>query len=129
MGCINGGEVTGFTMADEYELLPDRYKSSVLLNGKPKKFQYLADRMIMVNPQLSELLSYVRDKVSVNWYKTIRGKIINLMLTRYMYFHMYPQRYGHRMELILYANYFIIQQYLQRIVKVLIKNYISIIRI
>jgi len=120
---INGGLVISIPMSQEYELLPDRYKSSLLLKHRTKKFQYLADRMIMVNPQLKELLSYVRDKVSVRWYKTIRGRILGLVMVRYMVYHMNPQHYSHRLDLVLFANYSIIQNYLQRIVKVLIKNY------
>jgi len=123
MSYINGGQVISIPMAHEYELLPDRIIAAKLVNGKAKNFQYLADRMLMVNPELKEVLSYVRDKVSVNWYKTIRGRIITLMLTRYMMFQMNPQWYAHKMDLVLFANYSIIKNYLQRIIKVLIKNY------
>lgn len=123
MSYINGGQVISIPMAHEYELLPDRYKHSLLVKHRIKKFQYLVDRMIMVNPQLDELLSYVRDKVSVNWYKTIKGRIISLMMVRYMMFQMNSQWYANKMDLLLFANYSIIKNYLQRIIKVLIKNY------
>ena len=123
MSIINGGDVMAISKAREYELLPDRKKAAVLVNGKAKHFQHLVDRMVLVNPDLRVILSYVNNEVSNNWYKTIRGRIITLMLTRCMVFQMNPVHYKYRMELLLYANYSIIKNYLQRIVKVLINSY------
>ena len=123
MEAFNGGKVISIPMAYEYELLPIRSMRSNLLKHRAKKYYYLVDRLLMVNSELRMILSYVRDKVSVNWYKTIRGAIIGLVLVRYMMFHLNPQWYQFRMDLVFYANYSIIKNYLQRIIKVLIKNY------
>ncbi len=122
MRYINGGEVASVSSLDEYEFI-SRKNRHLLVQHRSKKFSYLADRMVMVNSDLRDLLSYVRDEVSENWYKTIKGRIIGMLLIRYVIFSLYPQQYGHRGELILYANYSIIKNYLQRIVKVLICNY------
>ena len=123
MRYINGGLVTSVPMSYEYELLPDRAMSSNLMKNVTRNFYHLFDRMVMVNPDLKEIMDFVRDKVSVNWYRTLRGRVINLMLVRFMVFQMYPQRYNHQSDLILYANYSIIKHYIQRTVKVLIKCY------
>ena len=123
MRVINGGLVNSFSMRDEYELLPDRDKHRNLIKHRTKKYQYLVDRMLMMNPELSRLMKFIGDRVSKNWVKTIRGRLISLMLVRYMAYNMNPQWSAYRHDLILFGNYSILQNYLHRIVKVLILNY------
>jgi len=122
MAYINGGQVLGMTLKDEYEFISrkDRHK---LLQHRSKHYHHLIDRMAMVNPDLREVLSYVRDNVSKKWYSTIKGSLIGLMMIRYMHYFLYPQQYAYRGDLILFANYFLLQQYLFRIVGVLIHEY------
>ncbi len=122
MAIINGREVIGMTWADEREFIDEKNRH-LLLQHRTKYFYHLVDRLRMVNPDLDTLLCYVKDNVSVNMYKTIRGRIIGLMLIRYTNFLLHPQWYAHKGDLIFFANYFHIQQYLQRMVKVLICNY------
>ncbi len=114
--------MTSISLAEEYELIP-RKISKLLTQHRTKPYLHLLDRMIMVNPDLKEMLEFVKSKVSENWYKTIRGSILGLFMRRYMLCLMNPQQHAHRMDLILFANYSIIKNYLQRTVKVLISEY------
>ncbi len=123
MKYINGGLVKPVTMKEQYALLPDRIKAEYIVKNRTKKYWYLADRMVMVNPDLKNMLDYVRTNVSDHWYKTITGRIINLMLYRYMWYKMNPQHFQYRGDLILFANYMIIQNFLQRTAGILKKEY------
>jgi len=122
MEAFNGGKVISIPMAYEYETVT-RYERQLLTQHRRQKFQYLADRLLMVNSQLREVLEFVKVNVSEKWYKVIRTRILTLMMIRYMMFQMNPQWYAYRADLIFYANYSIIKNYLQRTIKVLIKNY------
>ena len=123
MAVINGGEVIGISHADIYELVPNKSHRKLLINHRNKKFRYFADRMISENKDLQEVLFYVRDNVSENWFKTLRGTLTSFALIRYMYFQRNPQWYNHRMDLVFYASYVYLQKQLQRTAKVLIMNY------
>lgn len=122
MAYINGGQVLGMTLKDEYAFISRRNRH-LLLENRSKHYHYLIDRMVMVCPDLRELLSYVRDNISTKWYSTIRGSLVGLMLIRYTHYFLYPQQYSHRGDLILFANYFLLQQYLFRIAGVLVNEY------
>lgn len=122
MAYINGGLVLGMTLKEEYAFV-SRKNRHLLLKNRSKNYHYLIDRFVMVCPELNELLSYVRDTISKKWYSTIKGSLVGLMLVRYMHYYMYPQQYAHRGDLIFFANYFLLQQYLFRIVGVLKHNY------
>ena len=124
MAVINGGEVVGMSTAQERDFIPKGRLRHLLVQHRIGKFRYLVDRFATVNSDLSELLRYVEDKVSKNWAKTIRGRIVGVLLIRFTDFALHPQRYGDgRGDLIFFANYFWVQQYLQRIAKLLIEVY------
>ena len=122
MSINNGGEVIGMTYHDERQFL-SRYNRFILTHHHTKRFYHLFDAMLRVNPELREMVVFVRKNVSENWWKNIRGRVINDLMVRYLYYSLHPQQYAFKGYLVLYANYFYIQQYLQRIVRVLIENY------
>jgi len=107
------------SMAREYELLPDRGKRHLLLQHRTKKYSHLSDKLVDACPELNEVLTHVRDNVSENWYKTIRGRIIGLLLIRCMVYQMSPKCYP-RGDLLLYSNWSIVKSYIQRTIKILI---------
>ncbi|CAI6151285.1 MAG: hypothetical protein SPLUMA2_SPLUMAMAG2_00113 [uncultured Sulfurimonas sp.] len=118
----NGGLVVGMTTTEDRKTYPQEIRHK-LLNHRAKNYHYLVDRLMIVNSDLREVLEYVRSNVSENWYKTIKGRIVGLMLVRCMDYELYPAKSSHRGDLIFYANYAIIQSYLFRLVKVLILHY------
>ena len=123
MAVINGGLVPSISSARLYEELNyNKTHSKYLTQHRTPKFRYLADRMVMVNPQLKEVLEFVKG-ISEHWYISIKSAIVGRFLRMYMVFQMYPQQFNHQAELLLFANYSIIKNYLQRIIKVLISNY------
>jgi len=121
MAYINYMNLKGLTLKDEYEFI-SRKNRHLLLKNRSKHYHYLIDKMVLVNPDLQELLNYVRT-ISEKWYSTIKGSLVGLMLVRYTHYFLYPQQYAHRGDLILFINYFLLQQYLFRIVGVLKHNY------
>jgi len=123
MAVINGGLVQGISHSDIYELVPDKMHRRLLINHRNKKFRYFADRMISENKDLQDVLFYVRDNVSENWFKTLRGTLTSFVLLRFMYFQINPQWYQYRMDLVFYASYVYLQKQLQRTAKVLIECY------
>jgi len=120
---INGGDIMAISKAREYQLLPDKRINRNLIKHRTKQFQHLVDRLLLVCDEMRGVLSYVNSEVSENWYKTIRGTILGMLLVRCMIYQMNPVHYKYRGDLIFYANYSIIKNYLQRIIKVLICNY------
>jgi len=122
MAIINDG-VVGISHGDIYELIPNKAHRHLLLNHRNKKFSNFADRMISENKEIREVLFYVRDNVSANWFRTLRGTLTSFILLRYMYYLLNPQWYQHRMDLVFFASYVYLQKQLQRTAKVLIENY------
>ena len=119
---IKRGEVIGMTYADERQFL-SRYERFLLIQHHRKKFYYLFDAMVRVNPDLQKMLDFARRNVSERWAKNIRGRVIGDMLIRYLYFSLHPQQFAFKGFLVLYANYFYIQQYLQRLACVFVNEY------
>ena len=120
---INGNLVISISVHQMNEDLKyNRTYSKYLTETRTPKFVHLAERLISLSPELTELFAFIKG-ISLNWYKTLRGRIIGDYLRRYMIFQMHSAAYSHRADLLLYANYSIIKSFLQRIVKVLIKNY------
>ncbi len=122
MAVINGGLVLGLSVAEEVELV-SRKNRHLLLQHRAKHFYYLFDRLVMSCSDIQMLTEYVKDKVSDHWYRNIRGRVVGMVLIRYMNYLLNPQWYAYRGDLIFYANWVIIQQYLQRVTKVLILDY------
>ena len=120
MAVYNGGTITSIP---SYYRYMTRYQRQLLLKHRAKHFHHIADMIIRSTPELPEMLEFVKNEVSENWYKTIRGHLVWEVMVRYVIFCLNPQHYAHRGDLIFYANYVHLQQYLQRIVSVLINEY------
>ena len=119
---INGGEVIGMTYADERQFL-SRYERFLLTHHHTRHFYHLFDAMVRVNPNLQKMLDFIHKNISERWAKNIRGRVINDLMVRYLYFSLHPQQFAFKGFLVLYANYFYIQQYLQRLACVLVNEY------
>jgi len=123
MAYINGGLVLPITHRDIYDLVPNKSHHKYLTQHRTPKFIHLADRLISVNPDLQEMLGFIRDNVSKSWIKRIKGYIIGYALRMYMFYNLNPQWYAYRMDLLFYASYVFIQKYLQRLASVMINEY------
>jgi len=120
---INGGLVQAFDTREENALIGyDRYFRVRLVQHHTKKFYHLFDAMVRYCPELQELTEWLH-KHHERLYKYIRGRIIGLMLIRYLAYLLQPQAYAHRGDLIFFANYKHLQQFLFRMVKMLRMNY------
>ena len=124
MSVINGRLVMGLNTTTVNKMFGyDRYKRHLLLQHRSKHYVHLVDKLERINPEFRELLEFIRDNVSVSWYKAVRGRVTGFILIMYLDYHLFPQQYSHRGDLIYYANAFYIQQYLQRIAKLLRISY------
>ena len=123
MAYINGNLVVGFDTRQANELFNyNRYHRHLVTQHRTKEFWFIFDRMRMMNPELDEMIRYV-EGISVKFAKSIRGRVVNMLLIMYMAFLLNPQQYAYRGDLILYANYRHIQHYFKRMVKILILHY------
>lgn len=124
MAYINGGLVLGVSHKDLYELVPNKKHYKYLIQHRTPKHIYLVDRLISYNPELKDMLDYIRDNVSRDsWYKSIKGYVSGYMLRVFMYYQLNSQQYAYRVDLMLYSSYAFLQKYFQRLVKILIEVY------
>jgi len=115
---------SALSLANRYEMFEyDKKRTHVLTQHRIKQFYPLFDRLLMVNPELKLIVEWVEANVSARWSKSIRGYVLNLCRISYMSYLMNPQWSGNQSDYVFKYNYIIIQQYLQRTVKVLIENY------
>lgn len=119
MGVINGRLVPGFS--SDYELIPNRYHRHLLVQHRIKKYWYLFDRLLMVNPDLQVLMKEIKS-VSEGWAKAVKGRVVGKLLILFMEFSMYPQQYSHRADLMFYASYIFFKKYFQTLHTVLTKR-------
>ena len=111
----NGGNVTGLDWSSERNFLT-RHQRHLLLQHRSKKYHHLVDRLILHCNELQELFNIIRANSGSHAVKTLRGRIVGMMMIRYLDYFLYPQRYNYQGELIFYANYVFIQQHLFTVV-------------
>ncbi len=104
----------------EVDISQDNAK--LLFQHHSKDYYYLVDRMVMVSPELKVVMDSVGG-VSKRWLKSVKGRIVGMMLRRYMMYLDNGNWYGNHGNYFFSANYSIIKSYLQRVIKVLINNY------
>ena len=115
---------SALSIADRYEMFEyDKKRTHLITKLRTKQFYDLFDRLLMYNTELKLIVEWVEANVSARWSKSIRGYVLNLARVSFMNYLMYPQRWNYQSDLVFKYNYIIIQQYLQRTVKVLIENY------
>ncbi len=105
MAVINGGLVIPIPFSEERRTYP-KYERYLLVQHRSRQFYYLVDRLSMICPDLDELLRHFKEIGNERLVKYVKGRVIGLLLVRYLYFLLYSQRYSHRGALIFYANYF-----------------------
>ena len=97
---------------DSERKLTSKHNRHLLLQHRAKKYHYLVDRLMLHCCELQELFNIIRANSGSHAVKTLRGRIVGLMMIRYLDYFLYPQRYNYQGEMILYVNYIFIQQHL-----------------
>ncbi len=92
--------------------------SRLLLQHRVKKYRYLFDRLLMVCPDLVELVGYIK-KVSKSWFERFRGRTITFIMRVLVVYAATPQRYHYSGDYIMASNYTKLRFYFQRIIKVM----------
>jgi len=104
----------------ELDITQDNAK--LLFQHHSKDYYYLVDRIVMVSPEWKVVFDAIGG-VSKRWLKSVKGRIVGIMLRRYMMYLDNPQWYGNYGDYFFASTYSIIKSYLQRVIKVLINNY------
>ncbi len=122
MAYINGGLVYPITFSMESDYV-EKYHRYLLVQHRSRQFYYLMDRLLLICPDLQALFDHFRAIGNERMIKYVKGRITRAMLIRYMIFLMYPQQFAHRGDLLFYANWVVLQGFLQRFTRVSIECY------
>ena len=127
--CVDGDKrgysVMGITTADINDVFGyDKkiHKNYFYRKFKAKDYYFLVDRLCVLNDDVRVVLKGIED-VSKHWWTNVMSSLVQMIVRRYMTFLLNPQHYGGYGNYIFAANYTQLKNYLERIIKVLIKNY------
>ena len=123
MAVINGNLVTPILGAEEREFVGDQYTRIRLLQHTSKHYHYTIDRLLMVCPDLASLLSHFKEIGNERLVKYVKGRIVGMVLIRFTMYFFAPQQYAHRFDLMFFAQWTAIRNWLQRMVKTAILAY------
>ena len=96
--------------------------SRLLLQHRVKKHGYLFERLLMVCPDLVELVGFI-GKVSQSWLARFKGRVITFIMRVLVVYAATPNRYGNFGDYIMSANYTKLRFYFQRLIKMMKKLY------
>ncbi len=119
-------DVDGYTLFSKHNRDVNKeiptYTTKLLFQHKTKQFYHLYDRLLMVSPALKFISDYIKN-ISHSWYVSFRGKILNLILKRFLLFVDNKQQFGYFGDYVLSANYSQVTYYVDNIIGVLKHNY------
>ena len=103
----NGRIVVPIALSAEQDYFT-KYERFLLVQNRIGKFHYLVDRIMLVCPDLTAILNHFREIGNERVVKYLKGRIVGILLIRYMLYLENPQHQGHRMDLVLNANWIVI---------------------
>jgi len=108
---ISDMEILDIFGARHYSKKEPNLKAKYAFNHTAPKHYNLIDRWRMISPEFDSFLDML-EGFSPNWYRNVRGVLINRSIKRLVVFLRHPQRYDYKAEYIFASSFSILKNFL-----------------